>query len=87
MSVRSKTKAPKSNSPHKRKSNAMGTIKYGVYVPKTVQDALKEDEKNGNTLWRDAIKKEIDALQSFKTFKLVAKHKVKSVMQTHQMAP
>jgi hypothetical protein len=81
------SKSTKSNSPNKRKSNAMGTIKYGVYIPKNVQDALREDEKNGNTLWKDAIKKEVDALQSYKTFKLVAKSRVNSVMKTHQIAP
>ena len=44
------------------------THKYGVRVPKSVQEALQLDEINGNTLWRDAIKKEMSkAKVSWKT--------------------
>jgi len=35
------------------------THKYGVRVPKTVQQALDLDRQNGNTLWADAISKEM----------------------------
>ena len=32
---------------------------FGVYVPSTVQEALELDKQNGNTLWADAIRKEM----------------------------
>jgi hypothetical protein len=35
------------------------THKFGIEVPKTVKDALALDCKNGNTLWADAIAKEM----------------------------
>ena len=33
--------------------------KFGIELPKTVQEAFELDKKNGNTLWADAIAKEI----------------------------
>ncbi len=35
------------------------THKFGIEVPKTVKEALALDLKNGNTLWVDAIAKEM----------------------------
>ncbi len=35
------------------------THKFGIEIPKTVKEALALDRKNGNTLWGDAIAKEI----------------------------
>ncbi len=35
------------------------THKFGLEVPKTVRRALEIDKANGNTLWEDAIKKEM----------------------------
>ena len=35
------------------------THKFGIKIPKTVQDALKLDQENGDTLWWDAILKEM----------------------------
>ena len=34
----------------------------GVKVPKNVKEAFEFDEENGNTLWRDAIDKEMNSL-------------------------
>jgi hypothetical protein len=82
-----KGKLKKSNSPNKRKSNAMGGFKYGVWVPKNVKEALDVDKKNGNSLWREAIFKEIDALQQFKTFKKVAKATISNSKEKYQFAP
>ena len=39
------------------------THKYGVEIPRTVAEALKLDEINGNTHWRDAIDKEMTNLK------------------------
>ncbi len=38
------------------------THKFGIEVPKTVKEALALDCKNGNTLWADAIAKEMKAV-------------------------
>jgi hypothetical protein len=35
------------------------THKFGIEAPKTVKEALALDRKNGNTLWADAIAKEM----------------------------
>ncbi|KAL7530453.1 LOW QUALITY PROTEIN: hypothetical protein ACHAXR_003504 [Thalassiosira sp. AJA248-18] len=35
------------------------TMNFGIEVPKTVIEALALDEKNGNTIWTDAISKEV----------------------------
>jgi hypothetical protein len=35
------------------------THKFGIEVPKSIDDALELDKKNGNTLWADAIAKEM----------------------------
>ena len=37
-------------------------VKYRVEVPANAAEAFALDKKNGNTLWQDAIAKEIDAL-------------------------
>jgi hypothetical protein len=36
------------------------THKFGIQVPKTWDEAVKLDEENGNTIWQDAISKEIN---------------------------
>ena len=35
------------------------THKFGIEVPKTFEDCLRIDHENGNTLWQDAIRKEM----------------------------
>lgn len=45
-----------------RNNRQMGQLKYGVEVPWNVMSALKIDAENGNTLWRDAIAKEMAGL-------------------------
>ena len=35
------------------------THKFGICIPKTVAEALKIDNKNGNHFWKDAIEKEM----------------------------
>ena len=34
--------------------------KFGIELPKTVEEACAIDAKNGNTLWVDAISKEME---------------------------
>ena len=43
------------------------THKFGIELPKTVKEAFELDKKNGNTLWADAIAKEMrDVRVAFK---------------------
>ena len=37
-------------------------FQFGIEVPTSVSDAIRIDRKNGNTLWQDAIKKEMDTV-------------------------
>ena len=37
--------------------------KYGIELPTSVEHAFKLDSKNGNSIWRDAINKEMDNLK------------------------
>ena len=45
------------------------THKFGFEVPKTLRRALEIDKENGNTLWADALKKEMDVVR--KAFKVL----------------
>ena len=49
------------------------TFKYGVVVPRSIQEALFLDKENGNHLWSEAIQREIAALKEFKVFKALKK--------------
>ncbi len=43
------------------------THKFGIKLPKTIKEALELDKKNGNTLWANAIAKEMkDVCVAFK---------------------
>jgi hypothetical protein len=45
---------------HRRTTRYLKRIhKFGIEIPKTVKEALALDRKNGNTLWADAIAKEM----------------------------
>ena len=35
------------------------THKFGIQIPKTVEEAIRLDQENGDTLWWDAILKEM----------------------------
>ena len=48
-------------------------IKFGVEVPRNYNDALRIDKENGNTLWQEAIKTELDQINKYKTFKVHGK--------------
>ncbi len=39
------------------------THKFGLEVPKTYDDCIRIDRENGNTLWQDAIRKEMTKVQ------------------------
>jgi hypothetical protein len=42
---------------------ARTTHKFGIEIPKTVEQALALDRKNGNHFWRDAIRKEMETVR------------------------
>ena len=39
------------------------THKYGIWIPKSVNEALQIDKENGNSYWGDAIRKEMSKAQ------------------------
>ena len=51
-----------------RWSDNSSGLKYGIRVPKNVKEALQVDKENGNTLWRDTIIKELEALMRMEVF-------------------
>jgi Reverse transcriptase (RNA-dependent DNA polymerase) len=42
--------------------------KFGIKVPKGIQNAINLDKKNGNNLWVEAIKTELKQLTDYETF-------------------
>jgi hypothetical protein len=42
---------------------------FGIQVPRNVKQAFELDKENGNTLWKDAMTREIANIQAYKTFK------------------
>lgn len=64
-----KPKKKKKPGPNNRKK---GTTKYGVTVPINFKHAVELDKAENNTLWQDAVKKEIAALIFHKCFEFKA---------------
>ena len=58
--------------------------KYGVKIPHSTEEALSQDRSNGNTLWYDAIKKELDTLMSMSTLKFCHSPKEKEQLKLKQ---
>ena len=56
-----------------RKRKLNNRYKYGIEVPRDVAHAIELDRKNGNTLWQDAIAKEMGSLGDHSVFKLLAR--------------
>ena len=50
-----------------KKKNAI-RYKFGVRIPRNYKEAIELDKANGNTLWQDALKKEMDQIKEYKTF-------------------
>ena len=47
------------------------TYKFGVRVPKTAKQALQFDKEDENSLWKEAIDKEINEINEYQTFKVL----------------
>ena len=67
-SAQGETNHTDSTRPRKRKATKQMEVQYGVTVPNNVDQAYELDRINGNTLWEEAIKKELDAINSYETF-------------------
>jgi hypothetical protein len=53
------------------KSHQGMKFKFGVQIPMNSHHALHLDKVHNNYLWRDAIQKEIDSINAFKTFRVL----------------
>eukprot|EP00957_Ditylum_brightwellii_P061733 4684463-Ditylum_brightwellii.AAC.1 len=42
--------------------------KYGVEVPRSVKHAIELDKVNGNTMWKDVMTLDVDALKEMECF-------------------
>ena len=51
-----------------RKFNNKPKYKFGVRLPRSAKEAYDIDKANGNTLWADSMKLEVDALHKYDTF-------------------
>ena len=47
------------------------TYQFGVKVPQSVKQVHEFDAENGNTLWADSLKKELDQLDEYEVFKII----------------
>ena len=47
--------------------------KYGVKIPRNYLEAVKFDKENGNTLWQDATKLEMEHMRGYKVFNNIGK--------------
>jgi hypothetical protein len=56
-------------------------IKFGIEVPQSVREALELNKKNGNTLWADAIRKEMENVWT--AFRMAADVKVITIGHQH----
>ena len=55
-----------------KRKNAI-KYKFGVRIPRNYKEAVEFDRANGNTLWQDATKKEMQLIKEFQTFKNIGK--------------
>jgi hypothetical protein len=51
-----------------RSYNMAPHCKYGFEVPRTFEQALRLDKRNGNTLWEDAATFELTQIDDYDTF-------------------
>ena len=45
--------------------------KFGVQAPQTYKEVLSMDKENGNTLWQEAVRWELDHIMSYKCFRCI----------------
>src|SRR5688500_15566487 len=49
-----------------RKYSTRAKYKYGYEVPKDFKHALEINQRNGNTLWQDATKLELESMEEYR---------------------
>ena len=52
-----------------RKYNKRAKFKYGYEVPRDYRHAVEIDQHNGNTLWQDATRLELESMEAYQVFK------------------
>jgi hypothetical protein len=57
---------------HLRQVRRSVKFKFGYQVPRTYREALELDQKNGNTLWADAVKTELGQIDEYETLQILA---------------
>mgnify|MGYP007080217858 CR=1 FL=1 len=50
-----------------KQKNAM-KCKFGIGIPRNFREAVGLDKENGNAIWQDALKKEMDQTKACKAF-------------------
>jgi hypothetical protein len=83
---RSKSK-PNKRKKAGRNNRHLGEVKYGVRIPRNVREALLFDEENGDTLWTDAMSKEISALKHLNCFRVQERQNWNPRDEGYQYAP
>jgi hypothetical protein len=58
--------------------------KYGFEVPRNYQHAIRLDERNGNSKWKDAVKLERDQIDEYETFQDLGHKSVARVPQGYK---
>ena len=61
------------------------TYKFGVRVPWNIKEAYQLDAENGNTLWADAIKREVGQIMEYKVMRSIGRNA--SAPQGYQQIP
>jgi Reverse transcriptase (RNA-dependent DNA polymerase) len=72
---------------NRRPKDESSDFLYGVKVPRSTEQALQLDKDNGNTLWADAIRKELGTIWKMGTFKKIGRQSHGEIRRTHQFAP
>ncbi len=85
--VRMRRVAKKPTGQNRRNNSAMGSVKYGVKIPKNVKEALMIDKFNKDDLWKEAIIKEISALMGRQTFEYLSGTWKKRQQEGYKFAP
>ena len=71
------------NQARRQSKNDSIRYQFGVQVPRSVQEAYKLDQENGNELWRQAMDAEINQLLDYETF--VDKGMIQSAPEGYQL--
>jgi hypothetical protein len=82
-----KCRRTKKSGANNRNKNPGGTCMCGAKAPRNTKEALLFDANAGNNLWKDSAFKEIEALMSMGTFKLVAERDRGGTTKNCQFAP